>query len=219
MIEGAIFIIIIMLSVILHEVGHGYSAYLLGDPTAKNEGRLTLNPVPHIDLFGTVLLPAFLLFFSNFIFGWAKPVPYNPYNLRGRFAEVIVAAAGPLTNVGIAVVAAGVIRFWSGMPEPFAALLLTVIFINLFLALLNLLPIPPLDGAKIVSSLLPARCRLMLERRFEPFLHMNNIALTILTLILIAFFLLGPISSAVNAMTAFLVNTHVPAAVGTVESA
>jgi Zn-dependent protease len=154
-------IAILMMSVILHEVSHGYVAYILGDSTAKYAGRLSLNPLKHLDIFGSILLPAFTYLTGGFIIGWAKPVPFNPYNLRNqKWGPAIVAAAGPLTNLlivaifGIALQLSGVISF---LPVSFFQLAILIVFVNLQLAILNLVPIPPLDGSRLISALLPLR--------------------------------------------------------------
>jgi Zn-dependent protease len=152
--------IIFIFSVIIHEVAHGYVAYLQGDNTAKNAGRLTLNPIPHIDPFGSILLPALLAFAgSPMIVGWAKPVPFNPYNLRNqKWGEAMVAAAGPLSNIIVAVIFGLLIRAGIGgssLLEPFAY----IVLINLVLATFNLVPVPPLDGSKILFSFLPYSMR------------------------------------------------------------
>lgn len=152
-------IIALILSIVLHEVAHGYAANWLGDPTARLAGRLTANPIPHIDPLGSVIIPA-LLFFSSagFLFGWAKPVPYNPYNLRNqRWGEAFVAAAGPLVNILLAVIFAGIIRMSDvlNLSASFVELAVYVVTINILLACFNLIPIPPLDGSKILLSVLP----------------------------------------------------------------
>ena len=158
-----IFIIIILIfSVILHELAHGYSALWLGDPTAKHSGRLTLNPLKHLDPFGSVILPLILYILpGNLIFGWAKPVPYNPYNLRNqRWGEAIVAASGPLTNIFIALVFGLIIRFgvsFGLVSQAFVNLSSIIVIMNIVLAVFNLVPIPPLDGSKILFSVLPQR--------------------------------------------------------------
>lgn len=148
-------IIIFIFSVIIHEVSHGFAAYLQGDNTAKYAGRLTLNPIPHIDLFGSIILPLILvLSHSPMVIGWAKPVPFNPYNLRNqKWGEAIVAVAGPLSNICIAIIFGLFLRFnlLPTLAEPF----LYIVFINLVLAVFNLVPIPPLDGSKILFSILP----------------------------------------------------------------
>lgn len=149
------------MSVVVHEVSHGYAALWLGDETALNEGRLTLNPIKHLDPFGSVLLPILLsLVPGGIMFGWAKPVPYNPYNLNNRrWGEAIVAAAGPISNLVIAFVFGMFIRF--GMAQGFSSDLievsLIIVAINVLLAIFNLVPIPPLDGSKILFALVPEK--------------------------------------------------------------
>lgn len=152
-------ILILLMSVVLHEVSHGYAAYYLGDPTAKLAGRLTLNPIKHLDPVGSVLIPLLTYTTGGFIFGWAKPVPYNPYNLRSRYGGAYVASAGPLSNLVVAAVFAGLIRFSAvlGLPPTFIELSALVVLLNLILAVFNLIPVPPLDGSKILFSLLPYR--------------------------------------------------------------
>ena len=147
-------IIILIFSAVIHEVSHGYVAYMQGDNTAKYAGRLTLNPLKHLELFGSFLLPIMSYFFGGFIIGWAKPVPYNPYNLRNqRWGEALVAFAGPGMNIFIALVLGLFLRYgiFIELNDAFA----TIIFINLILATFNLVPIPPLDGSKILFSILP----------------------------------------------------------------
>lgn len=157
-------IVILIFSVILHEVSHGYMADYLGDPTARLLGRLTLNPIPHIDLMGSIILPAlFVLTGSSVVFGWAKPVPYNPANITGtpfknRYGGALVAIAGPLVNILLAVIFGLLIRFVPLDPE-LVQFFLMIVMINLSLALFNLIPIPPLDGHHIVAALLPYRAR------------------------------------------------------------
>ena len=151
-------IVLVIFSIILHEVAHGYVADWLGDPTARYSGRLTLNPVPHIDPVGSVLLPGILaLSGSSFLIGWAKPVPYNPYNLKNqRWGEAMVALAGPATNILLAVLFGLLIRSFGGaMDQLQLQVLAMAVFANLSLAILNLIPIPPLDGSKILKSILP----------------------------------------------------------------
>ncbi len=159
-------IIILIFSVVIHEVSHGVAANHLGDPTARLAGRLTLNPIKHIDPMGSVILPAILaLSHSPILFGWAKPVPYNPYNLRrgGRWAEAIVAAAGPGSNLAIAVVFGLVIRA-GVVPAEALSLAFTIVFINILLAVFNMIPIPPLDGSKVLGPILPHNLAQMYER-------------------------------------------------------
>jgi Zn-dependent protease len=149
-------LVILIVSVILHEVAHGYMANYLGDPTARLAGRLTLNPLPHIDMVGSILLPGLLILTgSPFLIGYAKPVPYNPYNLKGRFGETLVAAAGPGTNFLLAIIFALLIRFGGvAMTVEMATAFAAIVYINLLLGLFNSLPLPPLDGSKVLSGLL-----------------------------------------------------------------
>ena len=150
---------ILLFSVVIHEISHGYAALFLGDNTAKYQGRLTINPINHLDPMGSVFVPLLTYFLGGFIIGWAKPVPFNPYNLRNqRWGEAIVALAGPLSNLVIASVFAILIRFLpDNLPEGFYFLAGYLIFINIVLALFNLMPVPPLDGSKILFSILPQR--------------------------------------------------------------
>jgi len=167
-------IIVLVFSAVIHEYMHGWMADRLGDPTAKNEGRLTLSPIPHIDLFGSVLLPFLLVVTgSNFVLGWAKPVPYNPYNLRDqKYGELKVALAGPMANFITALFFGLLIRFFGGwmfsinpvVPE----LLSIIVFINLLLMIFNLIPIPPLDGSKILMTFLSYEWKLRFQR-LEPY--------------------------------------------------
>ncbi len=153
-------IVILIFSVILHEVSHGYAAEVLGDPTARLSGRLTLNPLPHIDIMGSIVLPAlFVLTGSPVVFGWAKPVPYNPVNIRGtawkdRYGGALVAAAGPAVNILLAVIFGVLIRL-NVFDPVMIQFFLTVVIINISLAVFNLIPIPPLDGHHILAALLP----------------------------------------------------------------
>ena len=151
-------IIIMLFSVILHEVMHGVMAKKFGDLTAERAGRLTLNPIPHIDLIGTILLPAVLIISgSPVLFGWAKPVPVNPLNFTNlRKGELMVSAAGILANFGLALAAAVIFRILDVLPQSFPGILGQIlaftVLINLALGLFNLLPIPPLDGSKALLS-------------------------------------------------------------------
>jgi len=159
-----------MIAVMVHEVSHGWMALLLGDPTAKQAGRLTFNPLRHIDPVGTLLLPIILfLARAPFVFGWAKPVPINPYNLRRPKQDMLwVGLAGPASNFILAAALAFMLRVvGSGLPELAVAMVTYLILINLVLGVFNLLPIPPLDGSRILVGLLPvplARQVLKLER-------------------------------------------------------
>ena len=152
-------ILVLVFSAILHEIAHGYVAEKLGDPTARLAGRLTLNPLPHIDPIMSIAVPLLLIFSgSPLVFGAAKPVPVNPLMLReGRKDIALVALAGPLTNLGLALIGAVVIRLiGTSLPDLTPALLLFVKF-NLALGFLNLIPVPPLDGSKFFSIIMPER--------------------------------------------------------------
>lgn len=157
LIQPLIVISVVIFSIVLHEVAHGYAAHALGDPTARLQGRLTLNPISHLDFFGSVLVPAITWFSGGFIFGWAKPVPYNPYNLKaGKYGEALVAAAGPATNILLALIFGLTLRFFGGiLPEGFVFVVLIITIANIALAVFNLIPVPPLDGSKILASVLP----------------------------------------------------------------
>ncbi len=147
------------MSVVIHEVSHGYAAYLMGDPTAKNAGRLTLNPLAHLDFMGSLIVPLIAYFSAGFMFGWAKPVPYNPYNLKNqKHGDAIVAVAGPASNLLVALIFGIAIRFdlLIGATN-FVMAVQMIVIINLILAVFNLLPVPPLDGSKILFSFLPYR--------------------------------------------------------------
>ncbi|MFA6353679.1 MAG: site-2 protease family protein [Candidatus Paceibacterota bacterium] len=178
------YILILVMSIVIHEISHGFMAEYFGDDTARNAGRLTLNPISHIDLFGSILLPAVLILSSTgFIFGWAKPVPYNPNNLSNRkWGTIAVAAAGVLANFFIAIIFGIIIRLTSGMTlQPnFYFITSAIVIVNLALAIFNLVPIPPLDGSKILFSFLP-------ERAFSFILDYEQYSL-ILLLVFIVFF-------------------------------
>lgn len=154
-------IVILIFSVVVHEVSHGLMAYRLGDPTAKYAGRLTLNPINHLDPLGSFLIPLLLAISgSGVIFGWAKPVPYNPYNLRDqKFGPALVGLAGPLSNIALALIAGVAMRalLVAGIdPELLVMKVLALIVtINILLTVFNLIPIPPLDGSKLLFAFLP----------------------------------------------------------------
>jgi len=165
--EAIFYIAILIMSVVIHEISHGFMAQYFGDKTAYFAGRLTLNPIKHLDLFGSILLPAMLvLTHSPFLIGWAKPVPYNPNNLRNRkWGEIAVASAGVLANLFLAVFFGLILRFTLGMnvPQGLPIILSQIVIVNLGLAIFNLVPIPPLDGSKILFNLLPASFRSTME--------------------------------------------------------
>jgi Zn-dependent protease len=189
-------IIILIFSVVLHEMAHGYAANWLGDPTARLAGRLTANPIPHLDPMMSVILPGLLVVTgSPILFGAAKPVPYNPYNFTNqKWGEAIVAAAGPAANVAIAIIFALLIRSAEllSLSPTFVTLAFQVVILNIFLALFNLVPIPPLDGSKILPKFLPFSLAMQYEkfrRIFE-----QNVALGFgLVILLFVLFLAQPL--------------------------
>lgn len=160
-------LVVLLFSVMLHEISHGLMALRLGDQTAKDAGRLTLNPVNHLDPFGSIMLPLLLVMTNSpVVLGWAKPVPYNPNALYKdfRYGPLKVALAGPLSNLVLALVFGFVIRLGMGILSPITLQFLgIVVLMNCFLAVFNLVPIPPLDGSKIFSAILPRRYADMME--------------------------------------------------------
>lgn len=186
--------VVLILSIIVHEIAHGYAADSLGDPTARLAGRLTLNPIPHIDIMGSVVIPAILVFTgSSVLFGWAKPVPYNPFNLKNhRWGETFVAVAGSAVNLFIALIFGLLIQFGAGVLSPSSLQIAGMItFINLFLGLFNLIPFPPLDGFTVLRTILPWHLATTLSR-FEQQMHSTGPLFLILFLFLFVSVLSGP---------------------------
>ena len=156
----ALYWVVFVYSIVLHEVAHGYSSFLMGDPTAHREGRLTLNPLKHIDFFFSIVMPIAFFVSMGMPFGGAKPCPVNPYLYRNlRWGSLISAAAGPLTNLALALFFAGLFIVFKaqagGRISPTTQLLAMCLVLNLFLAIFNLIPVPPLDGSHVLASLLP----------------------------------------------------------------
>lgn len=170
-----VYIVVLLFSIMIHEIAHGYVAYLRGDDTAKRAGRLTLNPIPHIDLFGSIILPATLLLLkAPILFGWAKPVPVNYYKLKNPKVDIpLVSVAGPLSNIALAAISGLGIRlirmfpdFHQGLGASIEAFLFVMLVMNIVLPLINLIPVPPLDGSKVITYFMPARMA-------EKYLSMN----------------------------------------------
>lgn len=185
-------IIVLVVSVVLHEVAHGYMANYLGDPTARLAGRLTLNPISHVDPIGSIILPGILaITHAPFLIGYAKPVPYNPYNLSGKYDEALVAGAGPGTNILLALLFGLLIRFGGvSMTESMLTACATIVYINLLLAVFNLIPIPPLDGSKVLQGVLPHRLAVIYGHFRANFERLGILSGTLLILIL--FYVLAP---------------------------
>lgn len=154
-------VVILILSIVIHEVSHGLAADYLGDPTARYAGRLTLNPLKHIDPIGSIILPLILVLMrSPILIGWAKPVPINPFNFQNRkYDEAKVGMAGPAANIVLAVVFGLILRFLPSNGTNFfqnlGLVLAYIVWINLLLAIFNLIPIPPLDGSHVLFAFLP----------------------------------------------------------------
>jgi Zn-dependent protease len=192
MVSGLITIfslIILLFSVIIHELAHGYVAYSLGDPTAKHEGRLTLNPIKHLDPFGSIILPVLLFVAgSPVLFGWAKPVPVNPYNFKDqKYGELKVSFAGPASNFSLAIIFGLLLRFLPQsllLANPGMQIALTyIVAINIWLGVFNLIPVPPLDGSWILFSFLPDTLN-----GFKNFLRQYGIIIMIFLILFGGFF-------------------------------
>jgi Zn-dependent protease len=184
---------IVLFSIIIHECAHGWVAERCGDPTARLSGRLTLNPLPHIDPIGTLLLPAILLWlalrgFPVIIFGWAKPVPVDFRNLRHPKEDMMkVGAAGPLSNILLALVCVMILKVAKVSPDSLLSQIMGFgVFINLILAIFNLIPIPPLDGSRIITGLLPPQAAYNYSK-LEPY------GIFIVLIVLIVFRLIEPL--------------------------
>ena len=209
-IMSAITIAALVMSIVIHEVAHGFMANFLGDPTARLAGRLTINPISHIDIVGSIIVPAILyLSHMGILFGWAKPVPYNPYNLKNqRWGEALVAAAGPGTNIIIALIFSGIIRMSPtiGGTAAFVQILGYIVHINILLACFNMIPIPPLDGSKILAAILPYRLE-MKYRELTAFLEQNGVLATFIFIFFFVYILQQPFSALVAAVYTLFVGT------------
>ncbi|MFC1580032.1 site-2 protease family protein [Thermodesulfobacteriota bacterium] len=195
----------VLFSIIVHEVSHGWVAHRLGDDTAKRMGRLTLNPIPHLDPVGTVILPLILIIAGGPVFGWAKPVPFNPYNfnrnVNPKSGAMWVALAGPCSNLIIAFISSfllvATLKYFAGLPDilffSITQFAKALFIINLFLAALNLIPIPPLDGSKVLMRFLP-------DRYAPYFLQLERYGFIILILLLAT----GALSNLITVPVQFL---------------
>jgi len=203
--QVSIWAVPILLAIIIHEVMHGVVARALGDDTALRAGRLTLNPLAHIDLFGTIIMPAMLLFFHLPVFGYAKPVPVNFGRLRDpRIGMIVVAAAGPITNFTLAFLSGVALRGLIGhlygpaghaIVYPLALMTRASVIINVELAVFNLLPLPPLDGGRVVTGLLPRP----LARQFARIERYGFLILLLLLYMNVVDKLIDPVISAIAA--------------------
>jgi Zn-dependent protease len=180
------------MSVVVHEVAHGFAAESQGDPTARYAGRLTLNPLKHLDWVGSVILPLLLVYFNaGFVIGWAKPVPYDERNLRDRkWGTVLVAGAGIMVNLGLAIIFGLGIRFsgiFGSFAPAFISIATVITLVNIVLALFNLIPIPPLDGSKILFALLPGKAV-----RFQKAVEYLSLPLLLLFIVYLWPHIIGP---------------------------
>jgi Zn-dependent protease len=178
-------IIVLIFSVVIHEFSHGYAAELFGDPTPRLQGRLTLNPLKHLEFFGSLMVPLITGISSHgmFTFGWAKPVEWNPYNVKHkRLGELVISLAGPASNLLIAVIFGFAIRFSHLFSGSFVSLASYIVLINIVLAIFNLIPIPPLDGSKVLFALFPP------TPAFQNFRHAVE-RYSLILIILVALFL------------------------------
>lgn len=209
--EQVLIIAALIMSIVLHEMAHGYMANWLGDPTARLQGRLSGNPLVHIDPLGSVIIPGLLLLSSSgILFGWAKPVPYNPYNLKDqRYGEAKVAVAGPLMNIAIALVFALLIRssVELGLPPSFVGIASYVVYINLLLAFFNMIPIPPLDGSKILTAFLPFHAQ-QKYRELTMWVERYGLIVTFAFIFIFINLLWGPFSTLVGAVFELMTGMH-----------
>jgi Zn-dependent protease len=184
-------VVILIISFMVRNIVYGHVANWLGDPTARLSGRITANPLAHIDPLGSVIIPGLLIFTgTGIILGWPKPMPYNKYNFTNqKWGEVIVGVSGSLANLALAVIFALIIRFAPGIDSNFVDLAVDVVLLNLFLAFFNLIPVPPLDGSKILANLLP----FSLSHKYLQFIQAMemNPLLSLVVILLVFMFFIG----------------------------
>jgi len=201
--QTAFFFLVIVPSAIIHEYAHGWAADRLGDPTAKYAGRLTLDPRAHLDKWGTILMPLLLIILTQgrFMFAYAKPVPYNPYNLKDqRWGPVWVAIAGPMANFILAFTFALILKFapqFITLSSTMIEYITIIIYANVLLMVFNLVPIPPLDGSKVLYAVLPDSAY-----KVKQFLEKNSFII----LLIFIFFLIDIISPIITKLTNLLIN-------------
>ena len=191
------YFLVIIPSAIIHEYAHGLAADMLGDPTAKYSGRLTINPLAHIDWWGTILMPItiYIITGGRFLFAYAKPVPYNPYNLKNqKWGPALVALAGPMANFLLAFAFAMLIRVLPA--SNLTSILSIIVYANIMLLVFNLLPIPPLDGSKVLYAVLP-------ESAYNVKVFLDKYGFVIL--LFFVFFLFEFISPIINGLFRLLV--------------
>lgn len=189
-IQGLIFLYaVILFSAVIHEYFHAWTADVLGDRTARMAGRLTINPIAHMDLWGTVMLPLLMMSFFRIFIGYAKPVPFNPYNIKYKHGTLLVAIAGPAANMLIAVIFGVFLRLFFTV-SPFEPFISSIVYVNIFLALFNLIPVPPLDGSKLLIEFLPYRWRMVWQNSFAGIFIALMIAFWILPKIVSVIYLL-----------------------------
>ena len=194
--EIIIYVTVLIYSIILHEIAHGYIAYREGDGTAKWAGRLTLNPWPHVDIVGSIIVPILSYMSAGVAMGWAKGVPYNPHQLKHKYSEAKVAAAGVITNFLLAVIFAGIYRLVD--VDLIKYISATVVIVNISLGIFNLLPLPPFDGMRILTSLFPAWGRDM-NRKID-----QNHTIFLLLSLFLAYNLWGYMQPIVRGVVQFL---------------
>ncbi len=189
-------VIAIILSIVVHEMAHAYAAVAFGDPTPRIQGRLSMNPLSHLEWLGSFIIPLLTTITGGFFFGWAKPVQYNPYNLqKRRVAELCIALAGPLSNILLAILAALVVHFIPST-APVLQMLLLLVMINIGLAVFNLIPIPPLDGSKVLAFFLPVPAKDWIARQ--------GFATWIIAVVLVVSIIDKPLAFVVGYLTRFL---------------
>lgn len=190
----------LMISITFHEFMHAWSANYLGDPTPKAAGRMTLNPIAHIDPIGTIIMPLLLILAGLPAFGYAKPVPINPLNFKNyRLGQAVVSLAGPISNLILLLIFAIVYKFLPSKESLFAVFVINIIIVNIVLMIFNLLPIPPLDGSKVLYSILPSSVSIQKLETYGPFILIPFI-------FLFGGIILGPIISFILSVLGISVN-------------